>query len=394
MKILICLNKIPCDLEDGFNLRVYNIIKNLIKYNRIVVLVRESWDKNKIEWFKHEIKNLEILNNKNLVIGKKDRKILSDVFSIFDKRILKYNDFDYGYYYKIKNSILQESIDAVMTFHITNVPYLYNLNSVITIADIIDDPIKIIMLQKNIITRLKSILWTYCIYKRMIKNCDLLLSATENDSYGIKKSTKHPNLITVPNGVNYNYFYPIDEGEKASIIFTGNMDYLPNVNAILYFYERIWPKVKKENESVELWVVGKNPTEKIREMGKRCDRIKITGYVKDIRDYLGKATLVIAPMIDGAGIKNKILEAWAMGKPVVATNLAVHGLFAINGENIFVSDIKNDISRIISELLKNEGLRLTIGRNARKHVKKNYSWDSQAKKISKAIEQVNKIDCF
>jgi polysaccharide biosynthesis protein PslH len=189
-------------------------------------------------------------------------------------------------------------------------------------------------------------------------------------------------LRVLPNGTDLAYFNlnPALERQPASLVVSGKMSYHANIRMTLYLAEKILPRVWRERPETRLSIVGKDPPESIRTLA--CDeRIEVTGTVADIRPYLHRASLAVAPVQYGAGIQNKVLEAMACGTPVVCSSQAVSALQAQNGRDLFVADDPDDFARHILSLLNSLDLRERTGRLGREYVVKNHNWDTIAAQL-------------
>jgi glycosyltransferase involved in cell wall biosynthesis len=194
----------------------------------------------------------------------------------------------------------------------------------------------------------------------------------------------------IPPGVDMEYYKPsFSFSNSPSLVFVGNMRYPFNIYSIIYFFRRVYPLIKKSVPNVKFYVVGRNPPNKIKDLSQNDRSIIITGEVKDVRSYISKSHVVVVPIVvDDGGIKTKILEAMAMGKPVVSTSLGSQGIGATHGENIIVSDNAQDFAEQVINLLQDDGLRRRIGCNAREFVERNYSWKRLTDLMNKALEEV------
>lgn len=156
----------------------------------------------------------------------------------------------------------------------------------------------------------------------------------------------HERILTISNGVDSNYFKPDTSviNGKNSIIFRGIMSFQPNIDACLYFIKEIFPMFKREIPDIKFYIVGSNSPHKIKKLS--SSDIVITGYVEDIRKYMGRCMVNIAPMISGSGIKNKILEAMAMEIPTVATSLATDGIEGLSDEkNVLIAKNSEEFAK-------------------------------------------------
>ena len=193
----------------------------------------------------------------------------------------------------------------------------------------------------------------------------------------------------IPNGVNIDYFIPGREAqEPCSLVFTGNMDYAPNADAALFLLEKIYPEVKKSVNQIRIYLCGRNPGKNLLKHHNGRD-IRITGFVDDIRPFVQRASLFVSPLRYGSGLKNKVLEAMAMGKPVLASPVSSEGISGLeNDRNIIqMTDLegRNWAETIIRLLTQPENL-IRIGKNARALVEKHYSWENICNRYLKLYE--------
>ncbi len=181
------------------------------------------------------------------------------------------------------------------------------------------------------------------------------------------------------NGVDIDYFDP-DKfyknpyvTDERALAFTGAMDYWPNVDAVRWFGQEIFPEIRKEQPEARFYIVGGNPTESVCKLG-RQPGIVVTGRVDDVRPYIQHAEAVVAPMRIARGIQNKVLEGMAMGRPTVVTPQGLEGIDAEDGKEVLVaSDISGFVEKIMSIFAGNwEGL----GYQARSLIRGSYTWDS------------------
>ena len=182
-------------------------------------------------------------------------------------------------------------------------------------------------------------------------------------------------ITVVTNGIDYDFFSRADQSKNISVepnlVFTGQMDYLPNIDAVIYFYLNILPIVKKEVPNVKFYIVGRNPDPQLQE---QCSEAIVTGEVDDIRAYLDKARVFVAPLRLAFGIQNKVLEAMARGVPVVTTSNVAKGLKAIAGRDLSVADDPQDFALKVIELLKDEKVSSSMSLNAKQYVEKHHDW--------------------
>jgi glycosyltransferase involved in cell wall biosynthesis len=157
------------------------------------------------------------------------------------------------------------------------------------------------------------------------------------------------------------------------LVFTGVMDYWPNIDGMQWFVWRIWPQIRAEIPAVRLFIVGSRPSAQVRRLGKVAG-VTVTGFVEDVRDYIAMASACIVPLRVARGLQNKILEAMAMGKPVVTTPAALTGIDATPGLELLVAADEAAFAASVTTLLRDESRSAELGRRARDCVERCYSW--------------------
>jgi polysaccharide biosynthesis protein PslH len=211
-----------------------------------------------------------------------------------------------------------------------------------------------------------------------------------NALLGLVPLGKSPSEISVlPNGVDLEYFHPSAEFQRdpETIIFSGKMSYHANISMAKYLVEEIMPRIWKVRPAARLYIVGKDPASAIKKMTQN-PLITVTGTVDDIRPFLWRATVSVVPLLYGAGIQNKILEAMATGTPVVTTCQALSALQAQPGKDLFVSDDPDGFSQAVLQLIANRDLQQKTGDAGVIYVRTFHSWDSIASQLVNIYQQI------
>ena len=161
--------------------------------------------------------------------------------------------------------------------------------------------------------------------------------------------------------------------EREEIVFSGNLEYHPNILAVRYFHDRIWPGLRSRWPGLKWKIVGKHP-DAIRSIVHGDPRILLTGFVQDAVASLAMAQVAVVPVLAGSGTRVKILEAWAAGTAVVSTTLGAAGLECRDGEHLLLADDPDTFADAVSHLLASPALRAEIGAAGRKFYEERYTW--------------------
>lgn len=198
-------------------------------------------------------------------------------------------------------------------------------------------------------------------------------------------------LRSLSNGVDFDYFDPAaDFGPPAgagspTVVFSGAMDYRPNVDAALWFAKAVWPRVRAVRPQAAFKIVGAKPVAELRKLD-GCDGIVVTGRVDDMRPHLAGAEVVVAPLRIARGVQNKVLEAMAMAKPVVATSAAFEGIEAAAGEHLLVEDDPVAFADRVVELADHPLRARAMGAAARRRVTERYAWTANLAALDELLD--------
>jgi glycosyltransferase involved in cell wall biosynthesis len=236
---------------------------------------------------------------------------------------------------------------------------------------------------------LKYEIYTLKRYEREIsKHYNLVLTNSKEDALYLKKN-KVKNIGFFPPLIDKEFYNFEVQNKKDIITFIGKMDYPPNPYAVLYFIKEILPEIEKNySGQFKFQVIGAKTPEWMFKLSN--EKIKIVGEVEDIRPYLGESKVFVAPLKFGSGIKVKILEAMALGVPVVTTSVGIQGMNVKNGVHLFVEDEIEEFAKKIIILLKDENLRNEISKNAKDYVFKNFDAENYVKEMEKCFKNLCK----
>ena len=176
---------------------------------------------------------------------------------------------------------------------------------------------------------------------------------------------------------------PFSSDEQA-IVFTGAMDYWANVDAVQWFAEQVFPLIRQESPHIRFYIVGSKPTKTVQMLADANEFITVTGRVEEIRAYLAYADVVVAPLRIARGIQNKVLEAMAMAKPIVATSMAMEGIPGRDDLLVNVADVAAEFAvKVLAVLLSPPGL---VQAN-REYVQQDFSWLHSGEQLTDFLEQ-------
>ena len=218
----------------------------------------------------------------------------------------------------------------------------------------------------------------------IVKSVDksLFVSQKEADFF-CKRSGLNTDVVrAVGNGIDLSFYDPtkIEPEKKPTsgplIIFTGQMDYRPNVEAVQSFATEVMPNILSQHPEACFAIVGRAPTDAVKSLQGK-NGVVVTGSVPDIRQWLKAADVVVAPLRIARGIQNKVLEAMAMGKPVVASTAAAEGIIAEHGKHFLIAKSVTEEVAQVSQLINDQSLADQIGQAAQQYIHSFYSWDSQ-----------------
>jgi len=221
-------------------------------------------------------------------------------------------------------------------------------------------------------------------------NHSLFVSTAEANKFRELVPEMAARVGSYSNGVDTDYFSPQREfaspynDSEDALVFTGAMDYWPNIDAVNWFAREVFPAVLAGNPQARFYIVGSNPTAQLRKLAD-LPGVVVTGRVDDVRPYLAYAVAAIAPMRIARGIQNKVLEAMAMARPVIVSEAGIEGIDATHGEDVLVASQASDYDRYISDVLTQKYK--TLGPSARLSVIRDFSWENNLPLVGQLLEQ-------
>ncbi|HPM42618.1 MAG TPA: glycosyltransferase [Candidatus Omnitrophota bacterium] len=396
MNILFLISQLPYPLDTGAKIRSFNLIKALGSLHKItLVSFGDEWvEKEKVEAL-HKICEKVVLVKKDIASSAFGRLAmtalaLKNLFSKYPYSVDKY--YSSALSARLKELVAKCGFDLV---HCDSLQMSRNLSGIKGVPAVLTEHNIESQILKRAAESEMNILkkaYLYYQYKKLLKYekaaCgwfDRVVTVSEEDKRFLAQYARGDKISVVPNGVDTGYFKPITDNQKSitdnAIVFTGSMDWLPNEDAVSYFYDEIYPYIKA---NVKLYVVGRNPSNKMLQIAEKDVRLVVTGTVDDVRPYVADADIFIVPLRIGGGTRLKILEAMAMGKAVISTSVGCEGLEVTDGVDIIIEDDPRLFAGKIDALMSDTDTRKRLGLAGRRLVETKYDWKSISKTLDAA----------
>ena len=391
MKIFVLLPRIPYPLEKGDKLRAYNQIKQLAKRNEIVLCALN--DDPKVD----EQQAFQALQpycaSINFIKLSKPR-ILFGLMRAFFKGL----PMQCGYFYNKKavrkvNEIITKHRPDMLFGQLLRVAEYIRYKSIpktIDYQDVFSYGMKRRADIASFVTRP-----IYNMEYRRLKRYETAIF----DDFDVKTIISEPDrdliphpkkdeILIIPNGVDHDYFKPQQREKKYDIVFTGNMSYAPNVNAVDYLANEILPLVWKQLPDVKMYIAGASPDPKVKKAA--SDRVIVSGWLDDIRDAYAQSRVFIAPMRIGTGLQNKLLEAMSMGLPAITSPLANASLCAKPDEEILIGSNAEEMAQHIITLLTDKEKATQIAKAGFDFTNRVYDWGKATEIMEDEMQKVLK----
>lgn len=218
-----------------------------------------------------------------------------------------------------------------------------------------------------------------------VERFDATLLITEKERRLLDPTSRTPNLHVIPNGTEPTAREVRPAFQCGPVIaFVGSMDYPPNAEGIRWFVRDVWPGIIREIASAKLWIVGRNPGRRVRNLA-RAPGVVVTGCVDDTRPYVARSRVIVAPLKIARGMPNKVLEAMAAGRPVVATTVAAEGLNARPGEHLLVAEDADQFATSVVSLCRCDELCRQVGEQGLRFVAAHHRWSEALRGYERVV---------
>jgi len=314
-------------------------------------------------------------------------------------QLLTHRPLSLAYFYsaelhgEIRRALLRRSYDRIFVFCSSMAQYVDWVDDVPALVDIVDvDSDK--WMQYAAVKRfpLSAVYrreWHKLReYERKLYGKFPVLVTTEREAELVRRASDQARVQVIPNGIDATYFDPVQSAtvsEQPTVIFVGDMAYFPNEEAVKFFALKVLPSIRTVLPKIRFFIVGRDPGRNVRRL-QNIPGVIVTGAVPDIRPYLAKAQVSVAPFSIATGIQNKILEAMAYALPVVATPRAQQGLSKRVAEMVEVGQNAQELAACIVRLLRNPQLARQVGIEGRERVAAEYSWERSVDQLVQLLE--------
>ena len=209
------------------------------------------------------------------------------------------------------------------------------------------------------------------------RRADRVIACSSADASALGRLVPGLEAMVVPNGVDIAHYQPdgvatAPLGDQV-LVFTGKMDFRPNVDAVLWFCSQVWPLVRQAAPDAQFYIVGRDPHPRLAPLS-NMPGVTITGFVDDIRPYIAAASVYVVPLLTGGGTRLKVLEAMAMGKALVSTTLGCEGIDARSGRDLVLADAADEFASQVVALLRDAVRREALGHTAHAFVQRHFDW--------------------
>lgn len=378
--VLFLAHRVPFPPDRGDKIRSYHMLRHLAGRGRLhlAAFADDARDMDRPE--------LAAVAASRTIVRRSKLPLVAGVQALASGRPLSLTAFDDAAMRRAVREVLtREAIETIFVFSSQMAQYLPAEPGARVIMDFVDmDSAKFAAYAEGAGGPMR---WVYGREARLLRGfeqtvaarADASLFVSEAEAALFRSATGAERVQAIENGIDtvlYDpaaNFVPVDGGSTL-IVFTGQMDYRPNIEAVTWFAEAILPRVRAAHPEARFAIVGRNPTEAVKALARR-DGVTVTGEVADVRGWLAAAAVVVAPLKLARGIQNKVLEAMAMARPVVASSAAAEGID--HGGTIAVGATAADLEDAVNALLSDPARAAALGCAARARVIARYGWDAR-----------------
>ncbi|HZZ98417.1 MAG TPA: glycosyltransferase family 4 protein [Candidatus Saccharimonadia bacterium] len=396
MKILMLTPYLPYPLFSGGQIRTYNLLKNLSKTHDITLfsLIKEESERQYVQELEKYCTKVRVFRRSKTPFTL--RNVLRAGFSLSPFLVIR--NFVDEVIHAVKKELQSEHYDLIHAETFYMMPNIPRTDTPVLLVEQTIEYLGYLSYAKS--TRfwpVKPLLYIDIFKIRYWEEyfwrvCARLVVMSDNDRQFMLRTTKNPlpKIDVVENGVDVEYFKQTRKHlpKEPTVLFVGTFKWLPNIEAVKFLIEEIWPLIHAKSPTAKLHIVGNSPTADVLQMAQQNPDITISGNIDDIRDAYAGAHVLLAPVFSGKGTRYKVLEALATGTPVVGTKLAVEGIKIEPGVHALIANTAQGLADETVKVLRDTALRERLAANGEKLVFQQYGWDKISKKLDAIYSQL------
>lgn len=393
MEFLFLANRLPYPPYRGDKLKIYNLAKR-IGENHKIHLITFSEDS---EDLKYLPKLENIFATVTVIPLPKWQSYLNCLLGFFSNKPFQVLYFKSRKMQNAVDSFLDSNqVNSIHVQHLRMSQFLLNRNNPPRILDLPDAFSLYWKRRMKTKRKLANRIFDYFESKRVIRyekvleKFDMSLVCSVEDQEFLKEKHGAKNINLLPNGVDLTVFgnEVHDYSHNDRILFTGNMDYAPNVDGVCFFVEEIFPQILAKFPNIKFIIAGQRPVSRVKNL--ESQNVEVTGFIKNLSEEYNKASVVIAPLRFGAGTQNKVLEAMATGVPVVCSEVGFKGLGVKSGEGVIMQNTAPEFAESVIDILESEDKRRNMGETGKKIIREHFDWDIISLKLVQYLTEISK----
>ena len=396
MNILYLAHRIPYPPNKGDKIRSFHQVQHLAQKHNVylVCVVDDHNDLQHVEYLRDYCRVVEAVYRSSLSTKLRIGMALVSGYA------LSVGAFVLPELQKKVDAILQSSeIDRIVVFSSPMAEYVRKVRHIPRLMDFVDVDSEKWKAYASFQGFPLSVLYRIearrlgCYEEEIAKEFEQSIFVSSKEAQLFQQRVADRPIKVVSNGVDLHFFQPNDLNEVPSpdnpkIIFTAAMDYFPNIDGVQFFCSTIFPHIRKSVPDACFEIVGMNPSREVRKLG-RHPNIRVTGTVQDVRPFLAQAAVAVVPLRIARGVQNKVLEAMAMGLPVVGTSNAFQGISARELNGVRIIDDPQKFAQEVVSLLQDPSLRRRCGMKAREFVEQHHKWEHCGQKLETLLQDMN-----
>lgn len=387
MKLLVLLSRVPYPLEKGDKLRAYHLVTRLARHHDVYLccLSDGPTDPRHIEHLARFCAHIEVIRVPRWRIL---LKLSTALFSRLPFQVLYFHHANAQR--AIDRLIRDHRPDHVLCQLVRTTEYLRDHPTLPKTLDYMDTLSKGMERRtQNAPIHLRPLFQAET--RRLIRYENLMFDLFDHAviiSAQDREYIYHPlrdQVKVIPNGVDMQHFAPVKEDLRYDLLFTGNMNYPPNIDSVVFLVQKVLPIVRRTRPGTNLLISGVDPSTEVKELARKDKDVVVGGWVKDIRSSYAAARIFVAPMQIGTGLQNKLLEAMAMRMPCVTSALANNAVRAIPGESILIGETPEEYAEHILRLLERPDERDRVAQAGFEFVRTHFDWDRSADDLERLL---------